>query len=97
MRSLAEYDAQIEKLTREREAQKEIVLNPEQRAARAQWRERLIGRVMPGRGLTEELMATVRQAAAQEGSGVRSIFDEAILQDDGWALSDGLWRAKEGK
>ena len=48
-------------------------------------------------GLDQGFLPALRQEAQREGPGIDSVFDTAILQDDGWVFQDGTWRLPPGK
>ena len=96
-KTIEEIDAQIRNLNAARERQIEVITDPEQKEARRDWRETLIGRVVVANGLDQGFLPALRLEAQREGAGIDSVFDTAILQDDGWVFQDGTWRVPPGK
>ena len=86
----AQYDVQIERLTRDRAVAKERIENPAQLRGRHERRALLLGRAMTTGGyrLSKNLMDQVLSRAGDD-----SIFWPEVLEADGWTLEeDGRWR-----
>ena len=85
--SVAEIDAEIERLQREREEYKRTLEDPEQRRRRRIRRQQLLGRAAETWQLPENL---IKGAQLLAGDHAR-LFDLDLMQEDGWKLHEGQW------
>ena len=86
--SVAEIDAEIERLTRERAEYRRTLEDPEQRKARETRREQLAGRWVVGLPLDDSHLQGIRVAAASESW----LFALDLMREDGWKCDDeGRW------
>ena len=68
LRTLAEYDADIARMTAEREAVRATIQDPAQRDARRRWRVLWLGRLL-ARGVKRETLDMAQQLATASGPG----------------------------
>lgn len=91
MASLKEWDDEIERLQRERQAELERLQDPAQVGARRAWRRIHIGRALSEAGVPAAVFerAKVFAGAAKQAH----LFEAAYLTQDGWQQAhDGSWR-----
>ena len=85
LRSVEDYDREIEALQAERDRLKSLCADPEQIEARRLRREQLAGRWVVTRPLPREHVAAIRQVA---GAGEAWLWDDDMLTTDGWVQDD---------
>ena len=87
--SVAEIDAEIERLQREREEYKRTLEDPDQREARRVRREQIMGRWAAGLRLGDSHLDGIRRVAADEAW----LFAPNLMQEDDWKrdADKGQW------
>ena len=94
LRTVADFDAEIERLQAERERLTFLLADPEQRQAREAGRDQVFARWVRGVKLTAAHLDAVRKVA---GDRDEWMFEEEWLAADGWVSRDeGGWTAPPG-
>ena len=86
--TVADIDAEIDRLTKARDEQNRLLADPMERKKRRIRREQLAGRWVVTLALQEEHLQEIRKLAGAEAW----LFDPDHLQSDGWTKNDqGQW------
>lgn len=89
-RSLRQWDDEIERMQRERQAELERLTDPAEVAARRDWRRIHIGRALSEAGVPADVFERAKGFAG--GAKQAHLFAPAVLADDGWQQAhDGSW------
>lgn len=86
--TVAELDAEIDRLTNALNEQKGLIADPQQRENRRKRREQLAGRWVVTCALEENHLKQIRVLAGAEAW----LFESSLLQSDGWVKNnEGRW------
>ena len=89
LRSIEEFDAEIEQLQAERKRLQFLLQDPEQREARRTRREQLAGRWVVQLPLSRDHVAEIGEVS---GVGESWLWDPDVLKADGWDQDEeGSW------
>ena len=80
--------AELKKLLELRETFRSLMVDPAEQIARRARRMDFMGRFLASRGIVEQTFDEVCDFAGQDEEW---LFDEAVLQQDGWTEKDGVW------
>ena len=85
--TLAEVQAEIERLERQRDEYQRTLDDPEQRRQRRVRRQQLLGRAAESFALSEQLIQTAQSLAGAD----TWLFDSDLMRADGWTVHEARW------
>ena len=85
--TVAEINAEIARLERERDEYQRTLADPKERRKRRRRRQQLLGRAAETWRLPEDLIKGAQAMAGDEGR----LFAPDVMREDGWKCEEGHW------